>query len=156
MGRKRFDEMPCAIAQTLNRVGDWWTLLIVRDAMKGARRFSDFHESTGIAKNILTDRLKKLVENGVMTRVEVGVRGQRQEYILTESGEDLFPILMAMQQWGDKWVFGTNQIPSIVYDKRTGENLAPVQVTNLSGDRVNHGDIDTKDGPGSQTLLEAS
>jgi DNA-binding HxlR family transcriptional regulator len=156
MGRKRFDEMPCAIAQTLNRVGDWWTLLIVRDAMKGARRFSDFHESTGIAKNILTDRLKKLVDNGVMTRIEVGVRGQRQEYVLTESGEDLFPILMAMQQWGDKWVFGDNQLPSIVYDKRTGGKLAPVRVTNDSGDRVSHDDIDTKDGPGGHTLLEAS
>ena len=148
MGRKRFDEMPCAIAQTLNQVGDWWTLLIVRDAMKGARRFSDFHDSTGIAKNILTDRLNKLVENGVMEREEVGVRGQRQEYVLTERGEELFPILMAMQQWGDKWIFGQDEMPSVVYDARNGENLAPIQVANESGDAVSHRDVTTKAGPG--------
>ncbi|MHA6289568.1 winged helix-turn-helix transcriptional regulator [Maricaulis sp. CAU 1757] len=141
MGRKRFDEMPCAIAQTLNQVGDWWTLLLVRDAMKGARRFSDFHESTGIAKNILTDRLKKLVDNGIMTREEVGVRGQRQEYVLTERGEALFPILMAMQQWGDKWVYGEDDRPIELIDARTGEELAPVTVANESGEPVSHKDI---------------
>lgn len=142
MGRKRFDEMSCAIAQTLNQVGDWWTLLIVRDAMmKGARRFSDFHESTGIAKNILTDRLNKLVSNGIMKREEVGVRGQRQEYVLTERGEALFPILMAMQQWGDKWIYGQDDAPVEVYDTRTGEQLAPIQVANESGEEVTHRDI---------------
>jgi DNA-binding HxlR family transcriptional regulator len=148
MGRKRFDEMPCAIAQTLNQVGDWWTLLIVRDAMKGARRFSDFHESTGIAKNILTDRLNKLVENGVMEREEVGVRGQRQEYILTERGEALFPVLMAMQQWGDKWIYGDDEAPVVVVDTNTGEPLAPIDVANESGSKLTHRDVTTKAGPG--------
>lgn len=145
MGRKRFDEMSCAIAQTLNQVGDWWTLLIVRDAMKGARRFSDFHESTGIAKNILTDRLKKLVDNGIMCREEVGVRGQRQEYVLTERGEALFPILMAMQQWGDKWVYGDTEAPVELFDVRTGEQLAPIQVANESGEEVTHRDLGSRD-----------
>ena len=146
MGRKRFDEMSCAIAQTLNQVGDWWTLLIVRDAMmKGARRFSDFHESTGIAKNILTDRLNKLVDNGIMIREEVGVRGQRQEYVLTERGEALFPILMAMQQWGDKWIYGQEHAPVDMYDARTGEHLAPIQVANESGEEVTHRDIASRE-----------
>lgn len=148
MGRKRFDEMSCAIAQTLNRVGDWWTLLIVRDAMKGARRFSDFHESTGIAKNILTDRLNKLVENGIMDREEVGVRGQRQEYVLTERGEALFPILMAMQQWGDQWVYGKESAPVELYDSRNGEKLAPIGVANESGEEVTHREVVIKEGPG--------
>jgi len=148
MGRKRFDEMSCAIAQTLNQVGDWWTLLIVRDAMKGARRFSDFHESTGIAKNILTDRLNKLVENGIMVREEVGVRGQRQEYVLTERGEALFPILMAMQQWGDKWIYGEAGAPVEMYDTRTGDPLAPIQVANHRGEEVTHRDVATRDKSG--------
>jgi DNA-binding HxlR family transcriptional regulator len=148
MGRKRFDEMPCAIAQTLNQVGDWWTLLIVRDAMKGARRFSDFHESTGIAKNILTDRLNKLVENDIMTREEVGVRGQRQEYVLTERGEGLFPILMAMQQWGDRWIYGEEEAPVVLYDTDTGEELAPIGVANESGGEVTHHNVAIKPGPG--------
>ena len=144
MGRKRFDEMPCAIAQTLNQVGDWWTLLIVRDAMKGARRFSDFHDSTGIAKNILTDRLNKLVDNQIMARVEVGVRGQRQEYILTERGEALFPILIAMQQWGDCWVYGHEQMPLELVDTRNGERLAPMAVSNISGGPVSHQHVGVK------------
>ncbi|WP_417483920.1 winged helix-turn-helix transcriptional regulator [Maricaulis salignorans] len=141
MGRKRFDEMPCAIAQTLNQVGDWWTLLIVRDAMKGARRFSDFHESTGIAKNILTDRLNKLVENNIMAREEVGVRGHRQEYILTKRGEALLPILIAMQQWGDEWVYNDANRPVELIDIRTGEKIAPLSVANESGAAVTHHDI---------------
>lgn len=155
MGRKRFDEMSCAIAQTLNQVGDWWTLLIVRDAMKGARRFSDFHESTGIAKNILTDRLNKLVDNGIMVREEVGVRGQRQEYVLTERGEALFPILMAMQQWGDKWIYGDDEAPVEVFDSRTGETLAPIQVANESGKEVTHRELGSRERGGSSSMREA-
>ncbi|MCR9266224.1 MAG: helix-turn-helix transcriptional regulator [Alphaproteobacteria bacterium] len=155
MGRKRFDEMSCAIAQTLNQVGDWWTLLIVRDAMKGARRFSDFHESTGIAKNILTDRLNKLVDNGIMVREEVGVRGQRQEYVLTERGEALFPILMAMQQWGDKWIYGDDEAPVEVFDSRTGETLAPIQVANESGEEVTHRELGSRERGGSSSMREA-
>lgn len=144
MGRKRFDEMPCAIAQTLNQVGDWWTLLIVRDAMNGARRFSDFHDRTGIAKNILTDRLNKLVENNIMAREEVGVRGQRQEYILTERGEALFPVLVAMQQWGDRWIYDQQDRPFILVDTRTGERLAPLAVSNESGDPVTHHHVEPR------------
>ncbi len=144
MGRKRFDEMPCAIAQTLNQVGDWWTLLIVRDAMKGARRFSDFHDSTGIAKNILTDRLNKLVENQIMAREEVGVRGHRQEYILTKRGDALLPILIAMQQWGDEWIYNEHDRPVELIDTRTGEKLAPLAVANESGAAVTHQDIGYK------------
>ena len=138
MGRKRFDEMSCSIAQTLNQVGDWWTLLIVRDALKGARRFSDFHESTGIAKNILTDRLNKLVDNGIMAREEVGVRGQRQEYVLTQRGEALFPILIAMQQWGDQWIYGQENKPAEIYDTRNGQAISAMAVANESGDEVTH------------------
>jgi len=158
MGRKRFDEMPCAIAQTLNQVGDWWTLLIVRDAMKGARRFSDFHDSTGIAKNILTDRLNKLVENRIMAREEVGVRGQRQEYVLTERGEALLPILIAMQQWGDKWIYGDKPRPVELIDVRSGENLAPLTVCNESGEALTHHDIGprTEQSEGVQILARRS
>jgi len=147
MGRKRFDEMSCSIAQTLNQVGDWWTLLIVRDALKGARRFSDFHESTGIAKNILTDRLNKLVQNGIMAREEVGVRGQRQEYVLTQRGEALFPILIAMQQWGDQWIYGEDEKPVELYDTRNGQLLNPISVANESGDEVTHHFIGSRSRP---------
>lgn len=155
MGRKRFDEMTCSIAQTLNQVGDWWTLLIVRDALKGARRFSDFHESTGIAKNILTDRLNKLVDNGIMIREEVGVRGQRQEYVLTQRGEALFPILIAMQQWGDQWIYGQENKPDELYDTRNGQSLSQIAVANESGDEVTHHFVATRPASGENDNADA-
>src|SRR4029450_13979353 len=89
MGRKRFDGMNCGIAQALEQFGDWWTLLIVRDAFFGARRFGDFETSLGIAKNILSDRLQRLVEHGIFSKTDVGESGARFEYRLTEKGEAL-------------------------------------------------------------------
>ena len=151
MGRKRFDDMPCPIAQTLNQVGDWWTLLIVRDAFLGARRFSDFHDSTGIAKNILTDRLNKLVVNGVMKREEVGVRGKRQEYVLTDKGRALLPVLVSMLQWGNEWICGEGEELSLLFDGETGQPISPVEVRTVSGQRVSASSLNLRPGPGRRT-----
>src|SRR5690554_6072349 len=103
MARKRFDDSNCSVARALNQVGDWWSLLIVLHAMYGTRRFVDFQQELGIAKNILCDRLARLVENGVLKKVDVGEHGSRFEYRLTEKGRDLFPVVIALRQWGDKW-----------------------------------------------------
>ena len=149
MGRKRFDDMPCPIAQALNQVGDWWTLLIVRDAFLGSRRFSDFHESTGIAKNILTDRLNKLVENEIFVREEVGVRGRRQEYQMTEKGEALLPVLVAMLQWGNKWVCGEGRELAFFVDEASNDVLPPMEVTNTQGRAVDPGRLRAVPGPGA-------
>ena len=111
MTRKRFDEMGCSVACALNEVGDWWSLLVVKQAMLGTRRFVDFQHNLGIAKNILCNRLTRLVENGVMVRVDVGEHGSRFEYRLTEKGRDLFPIVIALRQWGDKWNPAPDQTP---------------------------------------------
>ena len=90
MSRKRFEAMNCGVAQALEQVGDWWTLLIVRDAFFGLRRFSEFQESLGIAKNILSDRLHKLVEHGVLEKKRLPESGQRYAYTLTpETFKDL-------------------------------------------------------------------
>ena len=94
---------PCPVARALNDVGDWWSLLIVRQAMYGTRRYGDFQKQLGIAKNILCDRLTRLVDNDVLKKVDIGEHGQRFEYRLTEKGKDLFPVLVALRQWGDKW-----------------------------------------------------
>jgi DNA-binding HxlR family transcriptional regulator len=106
MSRKRFTDMNCAVAQALDRIGDWWTLLIVREAFYGASTFTEFQDTLGIAKNILTERLAALVDNGIMTRERVRPDVERYAYRLTSKGEALLPVLVALMQWGDEHVFG--------------------------------------------------
>lgn len=148
MVRTRFDRMPCAVARTLDEVGDGWTLLIIRDAMLGVRRFSDFHARTGIAKNILADRLRKLVAAGILQRVAAGARGRRFEYLLTEKGAALFPVLTALREWGDRWIFGKGNEPLVVKDKKTRRPVAPLQPTDADGRPVTLDDIYAEFGPG--------
>jgi DNA-binding HxlR family transcriptional regulator len=93
MGRTRLDHMDCGVAQALDILGDWWTLLIVRDAFFGVRRFRDFQADLGIAKNVLSQRLQHLVEHEILERIDVGEHGRRYEYQLTEKGEALLPVL---------------------------------------------------------------
>lgn len=99
----RISEMSCTVAYSLTVVGERWALLILRDAMYGIRRFDEFQESLGIARNILADRLEKLVAHGVMERRQYQERPARHEYVLTPKGRDLFPVLMTLMRWGDTW-----------------------------------------------------
>lgn len=148
MGRKRFGDMNCGIAQALEALGDWWTLLIVRDAFFGARRFGDFERSLGIAKNILAARLSHLVEHEIFERVEVGSAGHRFEYRLTAKGEALLPVLTALREWSDEWVFGRGNEPVIVQD-RAGRRLPKLRVTDADGKPVTRRDLRTVPGPGA-------
>ena len=111
MGRKRFSEMNCGIGQALEALGDWWTLLIVRDAFFGARRFGDFESSLGIAKNILSARLQHLVDHGIIERVDVGSEGHRFEYRLTDKGRDLYGVIVTLADWGDEHMAGKKGPP---------------------------------------------
>lgn len=149
MGRKRFADMNCGIAQALEALGDWWTLLIVRDAFFGARRFGDFQASLGIAKNILSDRLQRLVEHGIFQKVDVGQAGQRFEYRLTEKGEALLPLLTALREWSDEWIFGRGHEPVIVKDRRTRRRLPRLRVTDAEGRALSRRDLVTEPGPGA-------
>ena len=98
--------MPCPVARSLDVIGEWWTLLIVRDAFLGARRFEDFKAPTGIADNILASRLKRLVDEGVLERRRYQERPERYEYLLTEKGKGLLPVLAALRKWGQDWTEG--------------------------------------------------
>ena len=118
MGRKRFGEMNCGIAQALEALGDWWTLLVVRDAFFGARRFGDFEKSLGISKNILSDRLQRLTEHGIFRKVDVGAAGERFEYRLTEKGEALLPIIDAMRNFGHAWLLDESHTHDTVTSPR--------------------------------------
>jgi DNA-binding HxlR family transcriptional regulator len=142
MGRKRFAEMNCGIAQALEALGDWWTLLVVRDAFFGARRFSDFEKSLGIAKNILSNRLARLVEHEIFAKVDA-------EYRLTPKGEALLPLLTAMRDWSDEWVFGKGAEPVVVKDRRSNRRLPRLRVTDADGNEVTRRDLRTVPGPGA-------
>ena len=142
MSRKRFTDMNCGIAQALEALGDWWTLLVVRDAFFGARRFSDFEKSLGIAKNILANRLARLVEHEIFAKVDA-------EYRLTPKGEALLPLLTAMRDWSDEWVFGKGAEPVIVKDRRTNRRLPRMRVMDADGNPLTRRDLRTVPGPGA-------
>ncbi|MFO7527382.1 MAG: helix-turn-helix domain-containing protein [Marinobacter sp.] len=141
MARKRFDDSQCSVARALNEVGDWWSLLIVLQAMYGTRRFVDFQQELGIAKNILCDRLARLVENGVLRKVDVGEHGSRFEYRLTEKGRDLFPVVIALRQWGDKWNPAPDQGLLDLRDRATGRPIQEVQVRDADGQPLSIRDV---------------
>src|SRR5437588_8954092 len=100
--RKSFSDMHCSVAQCLEVIGEWWSLLIVRDAFLGVSRFDEFQSRLRISRNILNQRLAHLVEAGVLTKVPYSERPQRFEYRLTDMGRDLFPVLTAIPRWREK------------------------------------------------------
>src|SRR5687768_7420595 len=106
MRRTSFEDMHCSVARTLDVVGEWWTMLIIRDAFRGVRRFEDFQRSLGIARNVLTARLQRLVDEGVIERRPYQDNPLRHEYRLTAKGLDLYPVLVSLMQWGDRWKAG--------------------------------------------------
>ncbi|WP_280462780.1 winged helix-turn-helix transcriptional regulator [Nocardia carnea] len=125
----------CPVARTLDLVGDRWTLLIIRDAMDGARSFTDFQQRTGVARNILTDRLRRLVDRGILER-QTAVSGRRQVYVLTESGRDLFTVIVAMRQWGERHTFARHEAHSVLVDE-SGLPLAQLRPTDSRGATAN-------------------
>jgi DNA-binding HxlR family transcriptional regulator len=115
----------CSIARTMDAVGDRWSLLILREAFYGTQRFDDFEHFLGIAPNILSARLKKLVQAGVLKRVKQKQHRGRFDYVLTEKGRDFFPAYLALKKWGDAWL-AEPQGPQVVFtDRVTG---APIEV----------------------------
>ncbi|MFI0462888.1 winged helix-turn-helix transcriptional regulator [Saccharopolyspora sp. 5N102] len=129
---------PCPVARTLDLIGDRWSLLIVRDAMDGARAFTDFQQRTGIARNILTDRLRRLVERGILDR-KTAPSGRRQLYTLTPAGRDLFTIIVALRQWGERHAFAPDENHSVLVDE-LGLPLPELRPIGSSG---NPADVDT-------------
>ena len=132
MRRKSFGTMQCPIARSLERVGEWWSILILRDASLGLTRFEEFQESLGIAPNILTRRLKALVETGLLERRRYNERPPRDEYVLTEAGRDFRPVLWTLLAWGNKH-FAPEGASVVVVDSTTGVEADPVLVDRNSG-----------------------
>ena len=132
MRRKSFGNMQCPIARSLERVGEWWSILILRDASLGLRRFDEFQQSLGIAPNILTRRLKTLVEAGLLERSRYSERPPRDEYVLTDAGRDFRPVLWALLAWGNKH-FAPEGASVVVVDSKTGAEADPVLVDRNTG-----------------------
>src|ERR1700761_9580725 len=132
MRRKSFGNMQCPIARSLERVGEWWSILILRDAFKGLSRFDQFQESLGIAPNILTRRLSALVESGLLERRAYSERPLRHEYVLTERGRDFRPVLWSLLAWGNKH-FAPEGPSVVIVDAQTGAAADPVLVDRNSG-----------------------
>jgi DNA-binding HxlR family transcriptional regulator len=120
-------EIACSIAKTLQVIGDRWTLLILRDAFRGVRRFDGFAEDLGIARNLLADRLGRLVEHGILEKVPYSERPLRHEYRLTPRGLDLSPALVAFMRWGDKHL-ADDDPPVVLVHRRCGHPLDQVFV----------------------------
>ncbi len=138
--------MDCSLAQTVEIIGERWTLLILRDAFSGARRFEQFQKNLGIARNILTQRLKALVDQGILEKKPA--ESGRFEYRLTDKGLDLQPILMAITHWGDKYTAPDG--PRITFIERaTGNPVEPMSVRTTDGRRLNPKDVKAVPGPGA-------
>jgi len=147
--RRSLGDWNCSVARTLEVLGDGWTMLILRDAFLGTRRFADFEAALGISKNILTKRLQHLVDHGVMEKVDAGVHGTRFEYLLTRKGKDLLTVVTALRQWGDRWEFGPGNEPILVVDQATGDPIEPVRIRRVDGTPVPSRDLGVRPGPGA-------
>src|SRR5882757_8177005 len=106
MRRTSFANWPCSIARTMDLLGDWWTPLVLREAFYGYRRFDEFQRSLGIARNTLADRLRRLVDGGMLCTRQYQDNPPRNEYLLTEMATDFLPVMSAMLSWGDRWLAG--------------------------------------------------
>jgi DNA-binding HxlR family transcriptional regulator len=140
--------MRCSIAQTLEVVGEWWTLLIVRDLTMGVTRFDAMQTRLGIARNVLTDRLAMLVESGVVEKTPYQLHPERFEYRLTEKGNDLVPVLTALRQWGDKWAAPDGPPVQMVHEP-CGKVTRLVPTCAECGEPVTRGTVTMVPGPGA-------
>jgi len=146
---EKHDPFKRSISHILDIIGEGWSLLIIREAFFGIRRFEEFQSQLGIARNILTSRLKKLCHNEILERVPIKEGAKRHEYMLTNKGKELMPVLIALTQWGDKWIFGENAEPVVFRDRENHEPIAKIEVFSARGQELRPREIIVTPGPGS-------
>jgi DNA-binding HxlR family transcriptional regulator len=153
MLRKDFSNMACPIARSLERVGEWWSILILRDAFHGLNRFDEFQKSLGIAPNMLTRRLGALVEEGLLERRQYCDKPPRYEYVLTERGRDFRPVLLTLLSWGNKH-FAPEGASVVLIDKNTGAVVNLVLVDADNGNVINDTDYEYATGPAASESVQ--
>jgi DNA-binding HxlR family transcriptional regulator len=135
MRRTRFDDWPCPIARTTDLVGDWWTPIIMREAFLGARRFDEFQERLGVPRAVLTQRLTRLVEEGMLEKHAYEERPPRYEYRLTDKGRAFWDVLAAMWRWGSDWLWPDGDgPPTMLVDRETRAEVRPLVVDENTGE----------------------
>ena len=131
--RTSLENAECPIARSLDAIGDWWSLLIIRDALLGRRRFGEFQRSLGLAKNILTVRLRTLVDQGILKTAPASDGSAYQEYVLTPKGHGVFPILVALRQWSEEFDRHPEQIATILADREKGRPVRKLELYSQEG-----------------------
>lgn len=155
MSRTSLAEWPCSVARVMDLFGDPWTPLIMREAYLEVRRFDVFQRNLGVARNTLSDRLNKLVDNGLLTKRLYQDNPPRNEYLLTDMGRDFFPVLSALMAWGDRWLDGGHGAPMTLHHTLCGHDLGLAVVCDDCGERVQDTDVEFRIGPGYPGKVEA-
>jgi DNA-binding HxlR family transcriptional regulator len=148
MRRASFEEMNCSIARSLEVIGEWWTLLIIRDAFFGITRFEQFQERLGIARNVLTTRLDTLVDHEVLERRCYDEGRERYDYVLTDKGKALWPVLTTLRQWGDEWIVGKGKEPVTMLHTTCGERTTAELSCDHCGEKLQRRQLRMVAGPG--------
>lgn len=153
MKRTPFGSWPCSIARAVDLLGDWWTPLVLREAVFGSRRFEEFQRNLGIGRNVLAQRLNRLVDEGLMDRVPYQDRPLRHEYVLTAKGRDFFPVLAAIIAWGDTWLADDEGAPVVLRHRPCGHETHAQVVCAECGDALRVEDVEALAGPGLPARL---
>jgi DNA-binding HxlR family transcriptional regulator len=147
MKRTSLENADCPIARSLDAIGDWWSLLIIRDAFLGIRRFSEFQKNIGLAKNILTVRLRALIDHGILTTAPASDGSAYQEYVLTAKGRGLFPILVALRQWSEEFSADAKGFPTLLVDRDKGQPVRKLELRAADGRLLGQDDTELKANP---------
>jgi len=131
--RKSLKADACPMARALDIVGDQWSLLVIRDAFDGMKRFGEFQQSLGVAKNILSDRLKNLVQEGVLELVPASDGSAYQEYVLTAKGKGLFPVVVGLRHWGEAHLYAKGEPHSVLVERDSGKPVPKIELRARDG-----------------------
>jgi DNA-binding HxlR family transcriptional regulator len=148
--RTRLEHAECPIARSLDAIGDWWSLLIIRDAMLGRRRFGEFQKSLGLAKNILTVRLRALVDRGILELAPASDGSAYREYVLTPKGRGIFPIIVALRQWSEEFDERPEEIATILVDRARGRPVKKLELHSRDGRLLGLNDTALKPRPAAR------
>jgi DNA-binding HxlR family transcriptional regulator len=150
--RTSFEGDQCPIARSLDVIGDWWSLLIIRDALVGRRRFGEFQKDLGLAKNILTVRLRTLVDQGILKTAPASDGSAYQEYLLTPKGRGIFPILVALRQWSEEFDERPEEIATILVDREKGKPVRKLALYSQDGRLLGAADTTLKPRPAAKRV----
>jgi DNA-binding HxlR family transcriptional regulator len=148
--RTSFETAECPVARSLDSLGDWWSLLIIRDAFLGIRRFSEFRKNLGCAKNILAVRLRALVDHGILKTAPASDGSAYQEYVLTPKGRGVFPVLVALRQWSEEFSDGAEGFATLLVDRAKGRPVRKLELRAQDGRLLGNGDTQLKPNPGTK------